>query len=247
LVGGFVEMYLAGRVAVMTMLDPCSAMLDKCRRRAELFSFPCEFRSGDIHSLPETDRFDVITINSVLHHIVELPAFFARLEQHLTPQGWLLLAHDPRAEALLDPEFQARRRQWRKAGRDLCRSAWTRLRRLVRGTLGHPEMSPLAVETSTRLLEKRAIRRPMPMASIYSVTDFHVPGQPGSFGKGIALAKLKEWLSGLTLSESFTYQYHGAPWASLNREQQAREREWWAARDPHGELMASAWQRNLQG
>jgi len=238
-------MHLPDRVAAMTMLDPCAAMLEKCRARADLFSFPCAFRQGDVNELAEEERFDVITINSVLHHIVELPAFFARVRTLLAPQGLFLAAHDPRAEAVADDCLQNRRIYWRAARRNICQSAWTRVQQLVRRAVGRQHPSPLALETSSRLLEQQAIRRPMTMASIYAVTDFHVPGQPGSMGEGISLGQMKDWLAGLSYRTDYTYQYHGVPWTSLSRTEQEQEEQWWAARDPHGELFASAWRRDL--
>ncbi|HXJ57343.1 MAG TPA: class I SAM-dependent methyltransferase [Verrucomicrobiae bacterium] len=239
LVGTFLEMHLADRVGSLTMLDPCAAMLEKCRRRAELFSFPCEFRQGDVGQLAEEEHFDLITINSVLHHIVELPAFFERVGTLLSPQGWFLTAHDPRAEARMDVEFQARHQAWRAARRELGRSIWAQVSELIRQMIGH--VSPLAWETSSLLLEQQAIRRPMTMSSISSVTDFHLPYRTRQASNGISLAQMTEWLGRLTLVADYTYQHFGAPWSSLSRAEQEQERQWWAAGDRHGELLASVW------
>src|SRR5262249_15032709 len=117
--------------------------------------------------------------------------------------------------------------------------------RLFGWAVGQPAGSPLARETSARLLQTCAIRQPLKMASIYAVTDFHVPGQPGKFGNGIALRDLGAWLPGLALVEQLTYQFHGVPWTSLTRAEQDQETQWLAARDKHGELVASAWRRDL--
>jgi ubiquinone/menaquinone biosynthesis C-methylase UbiE len=246
LVGGFVEMHLASRVGSMTMLDPCEAMLGQCRRRAELFSFSCDFRHGDILELGPHEQFDLITVNSVLHHVVELPAFFARVRTLLAPQGWLLTAQDPRAQAASDSCLQARRKQWRQRHRRLARAVWSRCRQLVRRLLGPPHLSPLALETSHQLLQQQTIRQPMTMSSIYAVTDFHVPGQPGGLGKGLDLKAMAGWLPDFVLAASRTYQFHGVPWTGLGRGEQELESQWWAARDPHGELFASAWRRDLR-
>lgn len=246
LVGGFAQKYLPGRVASMTMLDPCEAMLEQCRAKAGKLSFPCEFRQGDLSAVRNTERFDVITVNSVLHHIVELPSFFSRVQTLLTPQGWLLTAQDPRAEASSDSHFLTRKKQRRGVPRNVCRGLLTRLVRLVLQAGGRPALSPLARETSNQLLAQKIIRRPMTMAAIYAVTDFHVPGQPDGIGKGLSLAQMKDWLSGLKLIDDFTYQYHGVPWTDLTAAEQEQEHRWWVARDKHGQLLASAWRRNLQ-
>jgi ubiquinone/menaquinone biosynthesis C-methylase UbiE len=237
------EMHLAGRVASLTMLDPCAAMLEKCRRRGELFSFPCEYRQGDVGELAEDEHFDVITINSVLHHIVDLPAFFARVRTLLRPQGWFLAADDRRAGVEEDAEFQTRHQAWRAARPDFGEATWTRFCHRVRETVGLPDVSPLAWETSSLLLEQQTIRRPMTMASIVAVTNFHVPCGPAGVQRGISLAQMNEWLAGVAFVTNYTYQHFGVPWTSLSRSEQEQEEGWWAARDPHGELLASAWCR----
>lgn len=246
LVGMFAEMHLGERVASMTLLDPCAAMLEQARRGAELLSFPCAFHHGDLDSLEADASFDVITVNSVLHRVVDLPAFCRRAKTLLSPRGWLLTGQDPRAGAGSDSQFVARRKTWRQGRRGLGRSAWTRLGHLVRNVVGQPYLSPLAQETSSRLMEEGAIRRPLTMAEISVVTDFHVPGQPGGFGRGISVGQLRGWLEGMALVEDFTHQFHGVPWTSLKRAEQEQERKWWAAGDGHGELMASAWRRDLR-
>lgn len=245
LVGGFVEKYLAGRIASLTMLDPCAAMLERCRTKLGQLSCTCEFRQGDLSAVVNGERFDVVTINSVLHHIVDLQPFFARVQELITPLGWFLAAHDPRAEASSDPQFQVRTNQRRRARRNVWRGAWSRLSHLARHAAGRPYLSPLARETSELLLTQRTIRHPMTMASIYSVTDFHVPGQPDGFGRGISLAQMKNWLPSLTLVEGLTYQFYGVPWTSLSPSEQEQERQLWEARDQHGQLLASAWRKDV--
>jgi hypothetical protein len=142
--------------------------------------------------------------------------------------------------------LRSRHSDWRASRRNLYQSAWMRFQQVVRRVVGRSSHSPLALETSNRLLEQQAIRRPMSMASIYAVTDFHVPGQPDNLGRGISLAQMKDWLGGVAFQADYTYQYHGVPWTSLNRVEQEQEEQWWTARDPHGELLASAWRRDLQ-
>ena len=45
----------------------------------------------------------------------------------------------------------------------------------------------------------------MDLESIWAVTDFHVPGQPGAFGAGIRLDNLRDWLGiELTINHSMT-------------------------------------------
>jgi 2-polyprenyl-3-methyl-5-hydroxy-6-metoxy-1,4-benzoquinol methylase len=50
-----------------------------------------DFRHGDIMSLEDTDRFDVIFAFEVIEHVTSPKAFFARLATHLKPQGLFIL------------------------------------------------------------------------------------------------------------------------------------------------------------
>jgi 2-polyprenyl-3-methyl-5-hydroxy-6-metoxy-1,4-benzoquinol methylase len=245
LIAGFVEMHLADRVTAMTLLAPCEATLDQCRRRADLLSFPCDFRHGDLLELGSQEQFDVIAVNSVLQRAADLPAFFARVSTLLSPRGWLLTAHDPRWLAESDEQLKARHRTWQKRHRQLGREIWARCCQAWQRLTGRPGLSPLALGTSHHLLQQRTIREPMSMASIHAVTEFHVPGRLDG-RRALAVGAMKEWLPGFTLVEVRSYQFYGVPWTALDREEQGREAQWWRQRDTHGEFFASAWRRDLQ-
>jgi hypothetical protein len=92
------------------------------------------------------------------------------------------------------------------------------------------------------LLEQGVIRRPLDLQSVWAVTDFHVPGQPGGFGKGIDVESMKAWLAPMALVDTFTYEYQGFPWDKLTAEERELERELWTREDPHGALFGSVWQ-----
>jgi len=112
----------------------------------------------------------------------------------------------------------------------------------VRRVTGVRRLPPLAVETCRPLLEQGVIARPMDMESIWAVTDFHVPGQPGSIGRGISLENMQAWL-GPTFrrTDTFTYQFHGLPWDRLDAQVRAAEEAMLAQSDPHGAVFAAAW------
>jgi len=81
----------------------------------------------------------------------------------------------------------------------------------------------------------------MDARSIWAVTDFNVPGQPGNFGAGIDLADLKTWLAGCELEDYFTYQFWGIAFNQLDPQETEAERKWLEQSDLHGELFAAAW------
>lgn len=244
LVGHFVARFLPDRVAAMHLLDPSSAMLSVVREKAKGWPFPTVLHEGDLFSLPSGFACDVVTVNSVLHHVVDLPPFLRALEQALRPGGHLLAAHDPRAGAGDDAVLERRRR----AVADRLQRSVPPLRRLrrwiaprLRSAFGLQRSGSLEAATNRPLLEKGVIRKPMSAKAIWAVTDFHVPGQPGNFGAGISLSACAPCMPSMRLAQSYTYRYHEAESALLTEEERRMEDTWWAQQDPHGAEVASVW------
>lgn len=247
---GLVEHFLSNmcpdRVGQAVLLDPSEAMLQVVRNKSNQWRFGCEFVHGDLGALGVDQLFDVITVNSVLHHVVELEAFCARLQSLLRPGGTLLTAQDPN---------KGRRRRF--AGRNTP----------LHGDAGYRSATPVVVArnrrgaqafgtrsaahrveraTSDPLLKKGIIRSSMDELSIYAVTDFHVPNQSQSLGHGISVDVLASWMPDLRRLDWFTYSFFGVPWIRLSESQQRQERKWFATGDTHGFTFASAWRRAAQ-
>jgi len=234
------------RVGRLMLLDPCGGMLEQCRRKSNSWPFECDYHEGDVFSLGANARFDVITANSVLHHVVELRRFCVRLAELLRPGGVLLTAQDERRGAAGDRVLRRRRAGAAASGSCFARSA-RRTRRLL-GSLArrmriYRRWSPLAAAVSGPLLEQGVIRRAMDLASINAVVDFHISGQPGALGRGIDPAELKDWLTGLSLRDYFTYAFRGLAFSLLTQTEQKQELTWLAQADAHGAVFASAWRK----
>ncbi len=226
------------------LLDPCQAMLERCQEKRSRWLFETQAILGDIESVPLAAQFDVITVNSVLHHVVELEGFCSRLAALLRKGGVLLTAQDECAEAASDPRFLTRSADARRRRKPtLYRKVRGLAGRVIRRVLGKPNLGPLARATNQPLLETGIIRRPMDQQNIWAVTDFHVPGQPGAFGRGISVRQLQAWLPGFELIDQLTYNYHGVPWTQLTTSERAEEHGWWASDDRSGQLLGTAWKK----
>lgn len=244
LVGILLDRLVPNQIASLTLLDPCAAMLERSRQRAAQWRFRVDCVQGSIEAALEMEPFDVITVNSVLHHIVELEAFCGGVDRLLVHGGVLLTAQDPRSDAPGDPVLAERR----VAAAARRAASWPKRCRSVIGRFGRkifnrPHIAPLAMQCSLPLLQQGLITRPMDLNSIWAVTDFHVPDQPGSAGRGIARSDLQRWLPCFTLQDFSTYQFQGLPWSSLTQEERQQEDRWWRVRDPHGELFQSVWRK----
>ena len=247
LVGHFVSHLCPYRVGKMHLVDPCSAMLDAAREKTAKWPFRTVFHHGDVFSLRGTSECDVITINSVLHHVVDLEPFLRRVQDMLRPNGLLLIAQDPRHVAAHDSilcERKASVAHRLKGQVSLLRKIRHSIAPMIKSVLGLDQrQGPVAAVTNKLLLNARIIARPMDDKSIWAVTDFHVPDQPGGFGKGIDISVCATWMPLLKLAVIRTYHYHDMPWSCLTEMEQQQEGHWWAVNDPHGSLVASAFQK----
>jgi len=250
LVGQFLAEICPECIGRITCLDPSPAMLERARERSADWPFQVAFRVGDVESLPEGSRFDGVTINSVLHHILYLEPFVRRVEALLRPGGVVLTAQDPRpAEELRqDAVFRSRRlrqppRWYQPVGllRHWVRhtSCGWRTSRSVRRILNRElPQSTLATRASETLLREGVIKRPMDQDSLYAVCDVHVPLHPLKRAGGIDPALLDAWMTECRLVTRFSYCYRGAEYSSLSREQRTDEKCWFEEYDPHGATLA---------
>jgi ubiquinone/menaquinone biosynthesis C-methylase UbiE len=248
---GLVPEYLnrlcPNRIAKVTALDPCQAMLDEQKSKESRWAFAVERILGDTGALPPDAAFDVVTVNSVLHHIVELREFCSHVTRLLKPGGVLLTAQDAPASATSDPVLSSRMKEAQQK---------RKLRRLSPARLGHnvgaiwerlfgkPESRMLERGTNRPLLEQKLISRPMDVASIWAVTDFHIPGQVEEIGRGIAIDDLKQWLHPCSPLDTFTYQFWGIARVHLDEDEKRQEQAWFDGNDQHGGLFASAWRQS---
>ena len=256
LVGNFASLYIPDRVSSMTLLDPSERMLEEVSQRAESWPFPTDLRLGDIFTLDTRDRYDVVTINSVMHHIVELEAFAERIEALVKPGGLVLTAQDPRSEnkTIADPALSARRLTdvplWNVPAWIGKPNRLKRIRRAV-GRFLRPrflpvKLSPFALRISEILIRKGVIREPLSEPLLYEITDVHVPGQPNRIGKGIDEDDLLRWMPKMSLNAVHTYRFHDVDYSRLSESQKQKEMKWWADKDPHGTNIALVFIKSMR-
>lgn len=152
---------------------------DKLRRSGFRCSF--SFVKSDGDGLPFDDRsFDVVTINSVLHHIPDTAHFLSEVVRLLASGGHLLIAHEP------NQPFQRKRAlRLRAAGlRMLLRPKSAvvqglkklRLDGLIKRFLRLSSAEDtLCAAVNQRLLEQGAIGTALSTDEINSLVDIHSP------------------------------------------------------------------------
>ena len=217
-------------------------MIEQCKLRVSSWGIRACLVVGTIESLAARGSFDLITVNSVLHHVAELDQFCQRVSLMLRPGGYFITCQDPRAKSSSDVVFMSRKSLARYQGtaRALRYRLLGRLPRITRAHqagaafqtsargCGVPDTSVGLVSrdpapgadsviraTNDALLRRGIVGRALTPQEVWAVTDFHVPGQPGRFGAGIALEFLARYLDPLRVEDYFTYNFFGYAGQSL--------------------------------
>lgn len=246
LVAHFAGRFCPAEIRQYDLLDPSAEMLRVARRRADRWPFAVRTIEGDLFALDGEKAYHLITINSVLHHIVELPPFLEKVQSLLAPGGLFLTAQDPRDSRRSDDDTIRRRKnrthfyRGQNAWKIYCRRLITRP---VGRLLGLRRDDPVTRTVNQTLIDRGVIRKPMHEKDLFSITDIHVPDQPLNLGGGIDLALIKQHLPRLQLLREYTYHYHDLSWSRLSEDEIAQEKIWWNRNDPHGALIASVWQK----
>ena len=104
---GFVAVSIAEHLRAGDTLMCCDVsgeMLAVCEARLEGKSLPCHcvFEKIDGKTIPApSGAVDIISVNSVLHHVFDLNSFATECERVLKPGGLLIAAHEPNADKSL--------------------------------------------------------------------------------------------------------------------------------------------------
>jgi SAM-dependent methyltransferase len=217
---GFVALQLAPFLRegdVFVCADVSAVMLEVCRKNVLAGKFACGFEfvklEGDLPGAAES--VDVVTMNSVVHHVPDHAALFGQVSRLLKKGGRLIVAHEPngafyrsaflRANALLtEPRLLAGAVSRWLGVHELLRKVWGRLRRK---TAAH---NRTVEEVNARLLREGVIRAPLTIDQVCRIVDFHVPALGGGGGRGIDLEALAAaHLPGFRRESFATYNHLG--------------------------------------
>jgi ubiquinone/menaquinone biosynthesis C-methylase UbiE len=168
--------------------DISQRQLDAARENIERERFPWSVEYVKLEpaipfTLPlATSSLDVVTMNSVLHHIKETEGFLAEVDRVLRPGGVFVVAHEPNAAfterallwwsyralyALFNPRFALRSRPARALG--IYRAAMAVFARL------RPEKAAVARRMvdviNERVMSERLVERPLTLDQIGEITD----------------------------------------------------------------------------
>lgn len=233
---------LAGHVS---LVDTSAAMLDQARARAGRWGVPVTFVEGGVEQL-EQDRYDVVLVCSVLHHIPDLHGFLGRIAAAQTDGGVFMHLHDPNAHALASSTYAERAARFRAASEQANaaprRRAAHLARRVARRLMGPTVDDTYVNAANATLLRAGVIRAPMTASEMWSVTDIHVEDLPYSTGGGVSLDVIRSALPNHDLLSFRSYGFFGVMGGELpTGAMQAEEQQLIDERGGDGRQLAGAW------
>jgi ubiquinone/menaquinone biosynthesis C-methylase UbiE len=176
---------LSGDDAVVCA-DLSQAMLDACRRTLSAGGHACRFQyvKLDGRSLPERDgACDVVTMNSVLHHLPEPGAVLREVGRVLKPGGTFIVAHEPNKRFYASASMRTRARVLgaliaprQTAGAVLRRAG---VMTLVHRMLRRRHHDAVLAEVNRRLCAEGAILVPLTQDELTAIVDVQSPTAGG--------------------------------------------------------------------
>lgn len=113
---GFAASYLAGRYRRYVGVDHCESLIELARAHHQFAN--ARFERAGVQELSSTQRFDVILLIGVLHHLDDLSGAMIRMVELLKPGGWLVANEPQRANPVVQLLRAVRKRVDAEYSRD---------------------------------------------------------------------------------------------------------------------------------
>ena len=232
---------LGKHISKITLLDTSPKMLQLAEEKVKKWNVPYELFNDEVAVL--NGKFDVIIISSVLHHIPDLEAFLAKIDDIQDTGGVLIHLQDPNGDYVSDPEYNRRSAEYKKLMRqnrqrsikDFLPSGLVGLLRKITGKKTYID------QVNDKLIEKKAIKKRMTANEIWSVTDIHVEDLPYSTGSGISVEFLKRELDHYELIKQRSYGFFGFLKSELYPEYMAEEQRLISENALNGRNVSAVW------
>ena len=225
------------RVESIVCADPSQEMLAVCERKLAAFGGEKAFLCAGVSGVPRGARgFDLIVTNSVVHHVFDLPDFFARIDELAAPGALYVAGHEPAALYYTNNAMLRWNRLFNRSRRIRLNLSGRRLARRLAAAAGLRPRPPGITEiVNEQLLRNRHASKPLPSNAIRKLVDIHVPlssgeypwGEPGFSPESV----VRDYLPGWTVAFSRTYHHIKAPSSSLSARWRAVAR-WLEQRHP---------------
>lgn len=197
-------------ISELTLLDTSPNMLKHATEKAKTWGKNYKTVNAYLGDLDE--KFDVIIISSVLHHIPDLEAFLKQVDNALNTGGILIHIQDPNGDHLNDGSYIKRRNQYEKELEALPKNKSLNsfipkpILKSIKRLLNRKDYID---QINDQLLAEKSIGKRMTADEIWSVTDIHVETKGDTVNKGISLEFLKKQLRNFDLIKMRSYGFYG--------------------------------------
>ncbi|WP_284651840.1 class I SAM-dependent methyltransferase [Flavobacterium terrisoli] len=235
---------LGQHINKVTLLDTSPNMLKYAEQKAKTWGKEYKTRNGYLADVNE--KFDVIIISSVLHHIPDLEAFLNQVDNALNQGGILIHIQDPNGDYINTTEYLQRKEEYEKVIDALPKNKKITdfipkpLLKSIKRMLNRKDYIDLI---NDQLLAEKTIKRRMTANEIWTVTDIHVETKTDSVNKGISLEFLKKQLTGFELLQMRSYGFYGFLKSDLIDSYKEKEAQFIAENNVNGRNISCIWMK----
>jgi ubiquinone/menaquinone biosynthesis C-methylase UbiE len=226
----------------ITLLDTSSNMLKQAEIKATNWNKKYRLINGYLSDL--SNKFDLIIISSVLHHIPNLELFLNQVSEKLNSNGILIHLQDPNGDYLNDNIYLKRTKQLfeykknKKNDRKWLDYLPKKLKQFIKRIIGRKSYIDLVNDV---LISEKSIYKPMTANEIWSVTDIHVELSDDKETKGISFNFLKNHLKQFDLIKQRSYGFYGELKSELNPDFKENESKFIQENQLNGRNIACVW------
>lgn len=233
---------LSDNINQVTLLDTSQNMLKYATEKAKTWGK--KFKTVNSYLADLDEKFDVIIISSVLHHIPDLEVFLKQVDNALNPGGILIHIQDPNGDYLNDATYLERKTQY-----EIDLDALPKKKR-VSDFIPKPILKSIKRilnrkdyidKINDQLLAEKSIRKRMTADEIWSVTDVHVETKIDTVNKGISLEFLKKQLKNLDLIKMRSYGFYGFLKSDLIENYKQKEEQFIQDNQVNGRNISCIW------
>lgn len=233
---------VGSKISKIHLLDTSGAMLKKAKQRFQQWHKNALFTQGDISQV--TDKYDIIIVSSVLHHIPDITDFLANVAERQQKGGLFITIHDPSADAIKSDVYKQRCQEYQKYKNEAPVLKHSIIKRTFNkiGRLLKPQ--DYIQKVNDELLKQNVIKEALTAQELWSITDIHVEDLPYSASNGISKELLTKALHSYTLLSYRTYAFYGILINNLVHPFKDKEQALIIENDLYGRNFSSVWIKN---
>lgn len=229
-------------ISQVTLLDTSPNMLKFAEQKAKTWGK--KYKTINAYLADVNEKFDVIIISSVLHHIPDLNAFLKQVDEALNPNGVLIHIQDPNGDFINSISYLERKNEYEKQldnlpkKKKLTHFIPKSVLKFIKRLMNRKDYIDLI---NDQLLAEKTIKRRMTADEIWSVTDIHVETNADTVNKGISLKFLQSQLQNFELIKMRSYGFYGFLKSDLIQSYQEKETQFIAENQLDGRNISCIW------